>query len=123
MRAAVLAGLVLLMSAAPAAGAGGIVVEGEEFEAYGYNDLGGIPIGTEWCSGASGFYAAGGLDLPGEWIRLKVSFPAAACYASDIAYQSSYGDTVRLTVRMGDAPGPGQHIEREHLLTEGWGFG
>ena len=116
--------LVVAALAAPAAlAADDLFIEAEEFETYGYNDLGGVEIGVEWCTGANGFMAAGGLDLPGEWIRLKVTFPAEACYESEIAYQSAYGDTVRLRVRMADAPGPGQEMTSDYMLTEGWGFG
>jgi len=115
--------LALLLVTGAANGADQIVVEGEDYESYGYNDLGGVAIGAEWCSGASGFLAAGGLDVPGEWIRLKVTFTVDACYESEVAYQSAYGDTVELRVRLLEAPAPGGQLLDDYMLTDGWGFG
>lgn len=117
---AVLAALVV---AAPAQAAEDLLVEGEEYETYGSLDLGGVLIQSEFCSGASGFLAAGGLDIPGEWIRLKVTFPTDGCYRSTIAYQSAYSDHVELVLRLADAPAPGGELTSTHWLTDGWGFG
>ena len=119
----VLVVLALLLAAGAVNGADQIVVEGEDYESYGHNDLGGVAIGAEWCSGASGFLAAGGLDVPGEWIRLKVTFTIDGCYDSGVAYQSAYGDTVELRVRLMDAPDPGGQLLDDYMLTDGWGFG
>lgn len=115
-----------LFMLAPATGvfaADDLLIEGEEYETHGSNDLGGVAIGTDYCSGASGFLAAGGLDVPGEWLRLEVTFPVDGCYSGTVAYQSGYGDHVQLRLRMADAPGSGQEITTDHWLTEGWGFG
>ncbi len=113
----------IVLPAAGAVAADDLIIEGEEYQAYGYLDLGGVVIHSEYCTGASGFQAAGGLDVPGEWILLKVTFPRDGCYRSVIAYQSAYSDHVQLRVRMVDAPGPGQEVTSDYWLTEGYGFG
>ncbi|MBD3368037.1 MAG: hypothetical protein GF405_07685 [Candidatus Eisenbacteria bacterium] len=108
---------------ASAAGADDLLVECEEFEPYGANDLGGYEIATEYCSGASQFQAVFGLDLPGEWIKLKVTFTQEGCYRSSMGYQSAYGETVDFRVRMIDAPTPGQEIDSPFVFDDGYGFG
>ncbi|MFH1501556.1 MAG: hypothetical protein ABIG03_00780 [Candidatus Eisenbacteria bacterium] len=117
------AAFVLLAISPAALAADDLFIEGEEYETYGSNDLGGVAIGTEFCSGASGFFAAGGLDVPGEWLRLKVTFPAPGCYTSTVAYQSGYGDHVQTRVRIAEAPVPGQELTADYWFTDGWGFG
>lgn len=113
----------MLVPAAGAVAADDLIIEGEEYQTYGYLDLGGVAIHSEYCTGASGFQAAGGLDVPGEWILLKVTFPRDGCYRGVIAYQSAYSDHVQLRVRMVDAPVPGQELTSVYWLTEGYGFG
>lgn len=114
--------LILLWTAATSA-ADDLFIECEEFEAYGANDLGGYPIGIEYCSGASQFQAVFGLDLPGEWIRLKVSFTQAGCYRASMGYQAAYGETVDFRVRMVDAPEPGDETDSPFVFDDGYGFG
>jgi hypothetical protein len=97
--------------------------EAEDFTAYGSNDIGGEPIRSAYCSFASGSLAVDGLDVPTEWFKLKVTFPNNGCYSSRIDYQSAYGDTVLLQVRLLDAQGPGQDIRSEYTLVNGYGFG
>ncbi len=116
-------GVVTCALAAGAWAADGIRVEGEDYPAYGSNDLGGYPIGSEYCAGASQYYAADGIDLPGEWIMLEVSIPEQGCYALTLAYQCYYQDTVELAVKILDYPEPGQDTRAEFTLTDGWGFG
>lgn len=118
----VLAGLWLLALAPLASGASGATVEGEEFVDHASYDVGGLPIAAVYCPGASGFYAADGLDVPGEWILLQVDIPSPGCYESTLAYQTEYGDTVNLRVRMLNAPLPDDEITADHWLS-GWGFG
>jgi hypothetical protein len=113
----------LALCALPAAAANDLLVECEEFEPYGGNDLGGYTLGIEFCSGASQFQAVFGLDLPGEWIKLKVSFTEPGCYRSRMGYQSAYGETVDFRVRMLEAPAPGEEIVAPFVLDDGYGFG
>ena len=120
---ALIAGASVAALAVPAWGAGDLIVEGEDFEFYGSHDLGGIPIAAVFCPGASGYYAADGLDVPGEWILLSVNVPSEGCYSSILAYQAGYGDDVNLRVRMIDAPSPDDEILVDYWLMEGWGFG
>ena len=61
--------------------------------------------------------------MPGEWILLKVTFPASGCYESRVGYQSAYGDHVQTQVRIIDGQGPGQDLAAGYWFTEGWGFG
>ena len=112
-----------LLVAGPVTAADDLFVECEEFEAYGGNDLGGYPLGIEYCSGASQFQAVFGLDLPGEWIRLKVSFTQAGCYRATMGYQAAYQETVTFQVRMIDAPTPGEEIPSTFVFDDGYGFG
>ena len=118
-----LTGASVVVLAVPAWGAGDLIVEGEDYALYGSHDLGGIPIGTVFCPAASGYYAASGLDVPGEWILLSVNIPSGGCYSSTLVYQTGYGDEVNLRVRMIDAPAPDDEILVDYWLTAGWGFG
>jgi hypothetical protein len=97
--------------------------EAEDYTAYGSYDIGGEPIRSTYCSFASGARAVDGLDLPTEWFKLKVTFPHSGCYSSRIDYQSAYGDTVLLQVRLLDCPAPGQDQRAEYTLVNGYGFG
>ena len=98
-------------------------LEAEEFEAYGSYNIGGEDIRASYCSYASGGLAVDGLDIPGEWFKLSVTFPHAGCYSSVIDYQSAYDDTVQLVVRLLDYPGPGRELRADYVLVDGFGFG
>ncbi len=111
------------LAAQPAAAAGDLLIECEDFEAYGANDLGGYGLAIEYCSGASQFQAVFGLDLPGEWIKLKVTFTQSGCYRAEMAYQALYGKTVDFRVRLLDAPAPGEELESAFAFDDGYGFG
>jgi hypothetical protein len=98
-------------------------VEAEEFEAYGAHDLGGLPIAVEFCASASGWYTVDWIDVPGEWIKLEVTIPQEGDYGSTLAYQATYGETVTVRTTILDYPEPGQSLEAEYALTDGYGFG
>ena len=126
MRRAAAAALAVLLAALPAApsrAAADVMVECEDFEAYGSNDLGGVPIAPVLCTGASGYLAVDGLDLLGEWILLSVNIPSPGCYNSTLAYQAAYDDDVGIRVSVIDAPVQGDEIDVDYPLTNGWGFG
>lgn len=118
MVAALLYGVVGAAHAAPS-----LRLEAEVFEHYGWYNIGGFDISPGYCSYASGFYTAGGLDIPGEWIELEVTFTEPACYTTRIDYQSDYGDTVRMAVRILDYPSIGEELKAEYVMSEGYGFG
>ncbi|MBM3308170.1 MAG: hypothetical protein FJY74_07585 [Candidatus Eisenbacteria bacterium] len=99
-----------------------VYVEGEDFVSYAWHNLGGADIRIEWCSGASQGYAAGGLDVPGEWIMLKVDFLRSGCYEPHVIYQAGYGDTVSFNVKVLDESAPGGSVTSAFTAT-GWGFG
>ncbi len=108
----------------PAAwGADGVRVEGEDYNLYGSNDLGGYPISTEYCGSASQYFAADGIDRPGEWIMLQVMVEEAGCYDVTVAYQSYYQNAVGLRLRVPDYPEQGESLVSDFTLTEGYGFG
>ena len=98
-------------------------LEAEEFPAYGSYNIGGENIRESYCSYASGGLAVDGLDIPGEWFKLKVSFARGGCYSSRIDYQSAYDDTVQLMVRLLDYPEPMEELRADYMLINGYGFG
>ncbi|MFH1689233.1 MAG: hypothetical protein ABIE42_03215 [Candidatus Eisenbacteria bacterium] len=97
--------------------------EAEDYPTYGSYDIGGYDITESYCSYASQGLAVDGLDIPDEWFKLKVTFPSAGCYTSWIDYQSAYGDTVELAVRLLDYPTPGDELRADYVLIDGFGFG
>jgi hypothetical protein len=109
--------------AAVASAAPELRIEAEDYEAYGSHNIGGWDIASVYCGGASGWFAVDGLDVPGEWIMLKVTFTESACFNTRLDYQASYEDTVQLVVRMLDFPAPGEELLADYSLSEGWGFG
>jgi len=115
--------LFFAFAAGVASAAEDLRLEAEEFEAYGSYDLGGIPILVEYCASASGHYTADGIDVPGEWIKLKVSFVFEDDYRTELAYQAAYGDTVVMRATILDFPEPGQSVSTDYLLDNGYGFG
>lgn len=115
--------VMIALAAGVASAAEDLKAEAEEFEAYGSYDLGGIPILVEFCASASGYYTADGIDVPGEWIKLKVSFVLEDDYRSELAYQAEYGDTVVIRTTILDFPEPGQSVSTDYLLDNGYGFG
>ena len=119
---ALLIALSAAFSASPAPAAE-TVVECEDFEVHDWHDIGGLPIAALFCAGASGYRAVNGLDVPGEWISLRVEIVSPGCYDSRVAYQTEYDDDVNLSVRMADAPLPDDEILVDYWLTNGLGFG
>jgi len=99
-----------------------VYVEGEDFPAYGWLNKGGDPIEIVSCSGASQGLAAGGIDQPGEWIRLKATFPRPGSFIPHVMYQAGYGDTVAFDLKLADAAAPGG-VQTVSFSGEGWGFG
>lgn len=119
----------VVVAALAALGAGGasaaedLKVEAEEFEAYGAYDLGGLPIAIEFCASASGYFTVDWIDVPGEWIKLKVTFTQEADYGSVLAYQAPYGEAVFVRTTILDYPEPGQSVSTQYQLDDGYGFG
>lgn len=97
--------------------------EAEDFQPYGSYNIGGYDITEAYCSYASQGLTVDGLDITDEWFKLKVTFPNDGCYSSKIDYQSAYGDTVGLVVRLLDCPAPGEEIRVDYTLVDGFGFG
>lgn len=115
--------LLAVMLTGTAWGADAVRVEGEDFNLYDSNNLGGYPISTEYCGSASQYFAADGIDLPGEWIMLRVMVEETGCYDVTVAYQCYYLNAVGLRLRVMDYPEPGQSLVSDFTLTEGYGFG
>lgn len=118
-----LAAAFLLAATVAASAASDLRLEAEEFPAYGSYNIGGADIKEAYCSFASGGLAVDGLDLPGEWFKLKVTFVYGGCYTSRLDYQSAYADTVQLKVRLLDYPGPGEELQADYTLVDGYGYG
>ena len=70
-----LAALFIAAGAAASRADAPVYAEGEDYLNYEWHNIGGTDIRVESCSGASQGLAAGGLDVPGEWIMLKAVFP------------------------------------------------
>jgi hypothetical protein len=122
LRAAFTAAVVLAM-ALSAGAAEDLRLEAEEFESYGSYNIGGVDIRVSYCSYASGGLAVDGLDMPGEWFKLKVTLPIGGCFTSRLDYQSAYGETTQLAVRILDYPHVGEELRADYILTDGYGFG
>lgn len=124
-RLARLAIAAVLLAAIPSAshGAEALRREAEDFQAYGSYNIGGYGISESYCSYASQGLAVDGLDVPDEWFKLKVTFESSGCFASRIDYQSAYGETVQLAVRILDCPSPGEELRADYTLVDGFGFG
>jgi hypothetical protein len=121
-RASFPAALLVVALVAPSRGDTPVYAEGEDYLNYVWHNIGGFDIRIESCSSASQGYAAGGLDVTGEWIMLKAVFPKSGCYDAHVLYQAEYGDTVAFDVKVMDAAAPGG-IVTIPFTGEGWGFG
>ena len=119
---AALAVIFLVALAARSAGDEPVYAEGEDYLNYEWHNIGGFDIRVESCSGASQGYAAGGLDVPGEWIMLKVVFTKSGCYDAHVFYQAEYDDTVAFDVKVLDPAAPGGVVPVS-FTGQGWGFG
>ncbi len=115
--------VVLLGTAASVQASDGVRVEGELYPVYGSHNIGGNPLTREFCAAASEYYAADGLDVDGEWIKLEVTIPFTGYYELIMDYQSFYGDPVELDVRIEDCPEEGETTTSRFTLSEGYGFG
>jgi hypothetical protein len=120
--AAALAVLLIVAAAVPSIAETPVFAEGEDYLNYVWYNIGGFDIRVESCSGASQGYAAGGLDVAGEWIMLKAAFPRAGCYEAHVFYQAEYGDTVAFDVKLLDPSVPGGFVPAS-FAGPGWGFG
>jgi len=73
--------VVLLLVAASAALAD-IRLEAEDMTAS--HNIGGFAIEVTGCGAASGFLAVDGLDVDGEWLRLRFTLNAAFCFVDSV---------------------------------------
>ena len=117
-----LAALFIAAGAVASRAAAPVYAEGEDYLNYEWHNIGGSDIRVESCSGASQGLAAGGLDVPGEWIMLKAVFPESGCYDVHVFYQAGYGDTVAFDVKVLDPSAPGGVVPVS-FSGQGWGFG
>ena len=63
------------------------------------------------------------LYTPGDWIRLEATFTERGCFDTVIDYQSAYGDTVVMMVRLLNYPSVGEELRANYVMNEGQGFG
>ncbi len=95
-----LTGAVLLLLLVGSAASAGVTVQAEGEEYVDSYNLGGLEITKSFCSGASEYHAADGLDRTGEWIEVEIAVPLTGYYQPLLGYQTAYEDSasVRLTV-------------------------
>jgi len=113
--------LLLLLVAGPASA--GVTVQAECEEYVDSYNLGGEEITKSFCSGASEYHAADGLDITGEWIEVEIAVPLTGYYQPLLGYQTAYEDSsaVRLTIQ--DDSVPEVNLIADFELLDGWGFG
>jgi len=122
VRSTITRAVLLLVLVVPAASAGVTVqAEGEQF-VDSYN-IGGIEISKAFCSGASEWYAADGLDVTGEWIELDIAVPITGYYQPRLGYQVEYEDSAAVRLTVIDDEVPEYTRVSDFALLEGWGFG
>ena len=98
-----------------------VQVEGEAYvDTY---DLGGLPFSKSFCSAASEWYAADGLDIPSEWLELEIAVPLTGHYQPLVGYQVEYQDSSAVRVTVMDEQSPEVNRVSDFSLSEGWGFG
>ena len=116
---AVVAGIVLVVAAVGYADSS-VLVEGEDYEDY--NNIGGGLIRPEFCSSASGQYAADYIDVPGEWIMLRATFVSTGCFNPVVAYQANTADEIELRVTISKGSPTGTDISSDYSML-GYGIG
>ena len=112
--------VVLLVAAAVAFADSSVMVEGEDYVEY--NDIGGGLIRPEFCSSASGQYAADYIDVPGEWIMLRATFPSTGCFDPTVGYQANAADVIELRVTISKGSPTGSDISSDYSML-GYGIG
>ena len=118
---AIVASLTLGLTATGALGEATVQVECEAF--VDYHDIGGLRIHKEFCSGASEFYSADGVDVVGEWIEMIIFAPVTGYYEPTVGYQIEYEETAGVRMTVIDEDGEGVNRETIFQMDEGWGFG
>ncbi len=118
-----LTGAALLLLLVGTSASAGVTVQAECEDYVDSYNIGGGPIMKSFCSGASEFHAADGLDITGEWIEVEIAVPLTGYYQPLLGYQTAYEDSsgVRLTV-VDDEVAEVNRIADFDLL-DGWGFG
>jgi hypothetical protein len=98
-----------------------------EIEDYteGYDDeAGSMLLRSEPCSQASGGHMVRGLDYPGEWIDVPVTVAEAGTYELTLRYASLAGDTLKVTVTVGNCGGESfTDPEVDFVMDQGAGLG
>ena len=115
------ASLMLALTATGALGGATIQAECEAF--VDYHNIGGIRIHSEFCSGASEFYSADGVDVVGEWIEVVIFAPEAGYYEPTVGYQVEYEETAGISMTVIGEDRTGVNRVSHFKLEEGWGFG
>ena len=121
--AALLVGASLTLALAAIAASAGPIVEAECEAFVNYYNIDGLRIQKVFCSGASGYYAAFGLDVIGEWIEVIVDAPVTGYYRPTVAYQTEYEETAGVRMTVIDEDGEGVNRVSYFKLEEGWGIG
>ena len=81
-------------------------------------------LGSDGCSQASGGSMVRGLDYPGEWIDVPVTVAEAGTYELTLRYASLAGDTLKVTVTVGNCSGGSfTDPEVDFVMDKGAGLG
>ncbi len=118
-----LAGAALLLLLVGTAASAGVTVQAEcEVYVDSYN-IGGQEIMKSFCSGASEYHAADGLDISGEWIEVEIAVPFTGYYQPLLGYQVAWEDSAAVRLTIQDDAVPESNLVSDFELLEGWGFG
>lgn len=104
-------------------GTAGVTVQAEGEAFVDTYDLGGLSFSKSFCSGASEWYAADGLDIPGEWLELEIAVPLTGHYQPLVGYQVDYQDSSAVRVTVMDERVQEVNRVSDFALSEGWGIG
>ena len=61
-----------------------VETEAEFYQVYGFLNISSLPISILFVTNASNHRVVKGMDIPGEWIELQITFPEERCYASTL---------------------------------------
>ena len=116
-------GVALLMLLTAAVATAGVTVQAECEQYVDAYNIGGLAIGKAFCSGASDYYAADGIDVAGEWIAVDIAVPLTGYYQPLLGYQVEYEDSAAVRLTVVDEETPEVNRVADFELLQGWGFG
>ena len=116
-------GAALLLLLVASAASAGVTVQAECEQYVDEYNIGGLTIGKAFCSGASEYYAADGIDVTGEWIEVDIAVPLTGYYQPLLGYQVEFEDSAAVRLTVVDDETPEVNRVSDFELLQGWGFG